>query len=77
MRFPKAYKGIKKLIVAQAMMLITEIVAVVITFVLSDYYDFLEGDKAAIRSFSGEFMSQYSWAEEATSFLEQKALKKD
>ena len=42
-----------------------------------DYYDFLSGDKAAIRSFSGEFMSQYSWAEEATSFLEQKALKKD
>ena len=42
MRFPKAYKGIKKLIVAQAMMLITEIVSVVITFVLSDYYDFLE-----------------------------------
>ena len=40
-----------------------------------DYYDFLNGDKAAIRSFSGEFMSQYSWAEEATSFLEQKALK--
>ncbi len=41
-----------------------------------DYYDFLEGDKAAIRSFSGEFMSQYSWAEEAADFLEQKALKK-
>ncbi len=41
-----------------------------------DYYDFLEGDKTAIRNFAGEFMSQYSWAEEVAGFLEQKALKK-
>ena len=40
-----------------------------------DYYDFLEGDSAAIKSFAGEFMSQYSWAEEISGFLEQKALK--
>lgn len=33
-----------------------------------DYYDFLEGDPAALKSFAGEFMSQYSWAEEATVF---------
>ena len=41
-----------------------------------DYYDFLEGDPAAIKSFGGEFMSQYSWAEDTISFLEQKALQK-
>ena len=41
-----------------------------------DYYDFLEGDADAIKSFAGEFMSQYSWAEEVVGFLEQKALKK-
>ena len=41
-----------------------------------DYYDFLSGDAAAIKKFSGEFMSQYTWAEETTGFLEQKALKK-
>ena len=41
-----------------------------------DYYDFLNGEKPAIQSFSGEFMSQYSWAEDAVAFLEQKALKK-
>ena len=40
-----------------------------------DYYDFLAGDPAALKSFAGEFMSQYSWAEEATAFLEQKAVK--
>ena len=41
-----------------------------------DYYDFLAGDPKSIKSFAGEFMSQYSWAEETTGFLEQKALKK-
>ena len=40
-----------------------------------DYYDFLEGDSAAVKSFAGEFMSQFSWAEEVAGFLEQKALK--
>ncbi|MCR5063031.1 MAG: hypothetical protein K6A89_07060 [Treponema sp.] len=40
-----------------------------------DYYDFLAGDSAAIKSFSGEFMSQFSWAEETAAFLEQKVLK--
>ena len=39
-----------------------------------DYYDFLKGDPAAIKNFAGEFMSQYSWAEEVAAFLEQKAL---
>ena len=41
-----------------------------------DYYDFLDGDTSAIKSFAGEFMSQYSWSEEVVGFLEQKALKK-
>ena len=41
-----------------------------------DYYDFLAGDSTAIKSFAGEFMSQFSWAEETAAFLEQKALKK-
>ena len=41
-----------------------------------DYYDFLAGEPSAIKKFAGEFMSQFSWAEEAAGFLEQKALKK-
>ena len=41
-----------------------------------DYYDFLAGDPDAIKNFAGEFMSQFSWAEETTGFLEMKALKK-
>ncbi|MBO4731542.1 MAG: hypothetical protein J5597_01870 [Spirochaetaceae bacterium] len=40
-----------------------------------DYYDFLSGDTKAINSFAGEFMNQYSWAEESAGFLEMKALK--
>lgn len=41
-----------------------------------DYYDFLADEPKAVKSFAGEFMSQYSWAEEAAAFLELKALKK-
>ena len=41
-----------------------------------DYYDFLDGDKKAINRFAGEFMNQFSWAENEISFLEKKALKK-
>ena len=41
-----------------------------------DYYDFLAGDQATIRKFTGEFMSQYSWAEDVTGFLEQRVLGK-
>ena len=37
-----------------------------------DYYDFLKGDAKAVNSFFGEFMNQYSWAEETAAFLEQK-----
>ncbi|MCR4789459.1 MAG: hypothetical protein K5839_00095 [Treponemataceae bacterium] len=39
-----------------------------------DYYDFLAGDKNAKANFVGEFMSQYSWAEDIAGFLERKIL---
>ena len=39
-----------------------------------DYYDFLAGDSNAVKNFAGEFMSQYTWAEEAAGFLERKIL---
>ena len=39
-----------------------------------DYYDFLSGDRQAMKDFIGEFMSQYSWAEEVSAFLERKVL---
>ncbi len=39
-----------------------------------DYYDFLAGDPKAVKSFTGEFMNQYSWAEEVVGFLEKKTL---
>lgn len=41
-----------------------------------DYYDFLNGDPLAVKNYNGEFLSQFSWAEEAASFLGMKALKK-
>ena len=37
-----------------------------------DYYDFLAGDQKALKTFAGEFMSQYSWAEDKIAFLEHK-----
>lgn len=40
-----------------------------------DYYDLLSGDMDAKNNFTGEFMSQYSWAEEVAGFLEMKILK--
>ena len=40
-----------------------------------DYYSFLSGDKEAINSFAGEFMSQYGWASEVSDFLGKKSLK--
>ena len=41
-----------------------------------DYYDFISGDKQAIKSFNGAFMSQFKWAEDVTAFMEYKVLKK-
>lgn len=34
-----------------------------------DYYDFLEGDTKAINSFFGEYMTEYTWAEETIGTL--------
>ena len=39
-----------------------------------DYYNFLSGDKNAVKKFNGEFMNQFSWAEDVTAFLQQKIL---
>lgn len=36
-----------------------------------DYYNFLAGDVAAINSYTGEYMSNYSWAEFTAAFLEE------
>lgn len=36
-----------------------------------DYYDFLSGDVGAINSYTGEYMSNYSWAEFTTAFLDE------
>jgi two-component SAPR family response regulator len=35
-----------------------------------DYYKFLEGDTRAINSFTGQYMSAYSWAEFTTGYLD-------
>ena len=35
-----------------------------------DYYRFLEGDTRAINSFTGQYMSAYSWAEFTVGYLE-------
>lgn len=35
-----------------------------------DYYRFLEGDTGAINSFTGQYMSAYSWAEFTVGYLE-------
>ena len=35
-----------------------------------DYYRFLEGDVAAINAYTGEYMSNYSWAEFTAAYLE-------
>ena len=35
-----------------------------------DYYRFLEGDARAVNSFTGQYMSAYSWAEFTVGYLE-------
>ncbi len=35
-----------------------------------DYYDFLDGRPDGIRAYNGEYMSQYSWAEERCALLQ-------
>ena len=41
-----------------------------------DYYDFLAGDSIAKKTFAGDFMSRFEWAQETTEFLKQKLIKK-
>ena len=41
-----------------------------------DYYRFLELDPAAINAYTGEFLSQYSWAEFKTGYLDRLTEKK-
>lgn len=38
--------------------------------IVCDYYQFLEGDEQAVKSFGGEYMSEYSWAEMTLATLE-------
>ena len=38
-----------------------------------DFYRFIDGDKDTIRSYRGEYMSSYSWAEFTAAYLEDKA----
>ena len=40
-----------------------------------DYYRFLEGDMRAVNSFTGQYMSAYSWAEFTVGYLENRLLK--
>jgi len=40
------------------------------TLVDCDYYRFLDGDVRAINSFTGQYMSAYSWAEFTTGYLD-------
>ena len=40
-----------------------------------DYYRFLEGDTRAINSFTGQYMSAYSWAEFTVGYLENRLQK--
>lgn len=37
-----------------------------------DYYSFLKGDTVAVNSYSGEYMTQYSWAEMTLGSLERR-----
>ncbi len=37
-----------------------------------DFYDFCRGDIAAVNSYTGEFMTQYSWAEFTNGYLERR-----
>ena len=49
--------------------------AVDISRVSCDYYRLLDGDEDATRAFRGEYMNQYSWAEETCGWLTMKFLR--
>ena len=46
-----------------------------INLVDCDYYRFLEGDARVINSFTGQYMSAYSWAEFTTGYLDSRVQK--
>ena len=46
--------------------------AIDISKVSCDYYRLLDGDENAAQSFMGEYMNQYSWAEETCGWLAMK-----
>ena len=46
--------------------------AIDISKVSCDYYRLLDGDENAAQSFMGEYMNQYSWAEETCGWLTMK-----
>lgn len=50
-------------------------IAVNVEVIDCDYYRFLQGDNDAIRSFTDEYMSNYSWAEFTVGALHQLSLK--
>lgn len=47
-----------------------------ITHIDCDYYHLLDGDKEAIRSYAGEYMRQYSWAEFTNAWINGEKRKK-
>lgn len=38
-----------------------------------DYFNYLDGNESILKNYSGDFMSQYSWAEEMAGYLTEKA----
>lgn len=44
-------------------------IAVVPKYIECDYYRLLEGDPASVNSYTGEYMSNYSWAELTTGYI--------
>ena len=48
--------------------------SVIPSLISCDYYDFLKGDVNVIKSWNGEFMSQYEWAEDICGYVENSIL---
>jgi len=69
MNFLKKY-GIEDIIILRR-----NYIAIDITKVRCDYYDFLNGVPAALKAYEGEYMYNYSWAEFTAAKLSEKILK--
>ena len=41
-----------------------------------DFYKFMDGDVRAINSYTGQYLSEYSWAEFTTGYLDRQVLYK-